>query len=291
MVSWITNFIRIPNDTQIEHFLIATGRENQVAVERERSIKEFFLSNWHEPTMKPTVRKWMEYLKCILPVFLETAQVNYLLEGIVAWDNAFEFDSIEKFYYDHLNPVANMIYRRNQLKFLKNFKSIRWQIFKEKIYEIITSNNSIEFGGYKTYDSFLLDILDKMIKFFEKKLEIADEMLNKIKKHSELLLNMQLRGESKILLETAVNDFKNYIPTVANEIDIVAKLYEGAETKEEIGKFMKKFDDLMLIKKAFKNFYSTLYDAIDNFKSNLGKINKIKSSAAKNIYEQFKGIA
>lgn len=45
-VKWFTDFIKNPNATQVENHLIVTGFETSKMIERQREIREFFLSNW-----------------------------------------------------------------------------------------------------------------------------------------------------------------------------------------------------------------------------------------------------
>lgn len=233
--------------------------------------------------MKPTVLKWNEYLNCILPIFVETVEVNFQLEKILEVEKALKFISLRKLYIN-TDFIRNMDPLRDQLTFLNNFKSTRWITLKNKLEEMILINNDVGLNGYKTFDEFFLHILEKLINLFKTNAKITD--LNQIpnfKKKLSTLKSISLRNS----LENARKNFANYIPTLVHMINIVGEQYLNAELKEEIDTFLENFSKLMKIKVNFKEKFFTMNSAFEIFASAFVDETNVKRNAAKSLFNYF----
>lgn len=208
--------------------------------------------------MRPIVLKWIECLKCILPIFIQTVQINCLFDRFYQVENELQFESLDKLYLKN-DFIPTMDYRRHKLKYLANFKSIRWSNFMDKIHEMIAANDDVGLEEFKSFDEFFLKLLENVISYF-KRHNITDQIVKSI----PMFTNLNTR-DVKISLENSLNNFRNYISTLIPQMNIVAENYENAKIENEIDEFIFNFEDLMAMKMELRKLWSELNKAVKPF--------------------------
>lgn len=236
--------------------------------------------------MKPTVLKWFEYLNCILPIFVDTVELNSLFEKLLGFDETLNFKSLEILHLSN-EHIQKMKTQRFHLQYLFIFKEKRWTNIMNKIHEMIQINNEINMNGYTDYNALFLDILDKVVCFFKTNEEITEQTLQPIRRITYNFLHMTKREISRKSLKCAVNNFEMIIPTLVKQINFVALIYLEAKTKEEIEEFSLEIKKLIDLKYQLKEKYTDLSNVIKSFSTGFFNEIKFKQTAANYLYHYF----
>lgn len=231
--------------------------------------------------MKPTVLEWIKCLHFVVPFFKEIAEINHLLDSLLTLNSEMDFKPIERLY--ERGPWKSIPQSQTRLFwFLLHFNSVRWPRFEKTVQQLITSNNNLSFGNYRNYQTFFYRILKNVISYAH----IMNADVQLIQNLIDMYVISRIRN-LKIDLEIAINDVRNDIKELNDQIKLVVDLHLNAQTMQQFSVVMLNVDNLIGEKDEFKNKWSTLTKVFLDYGDSVVEQLKKRKNIVEKIHQLF----